>query len=667
MMKSIVMIVLCLLTAGRTEAQIRWGSSFTEKYRSEADSADITFGVRTPPQVAGRKSYPLIVVLNGGPRVPPSKSFPYFQVRPSRGRIWGYRSMSAYDAMQVIAFMKQNYPIDPDRVYLVGSSAGGSGAMHLASCYPDQFAAVLPLIAAGNNYPLRNFFNLPVAFHHDDRDWTSAICNARVQTQRLQESGSPSFLKEYAGAGHGVPGSHEPMMTWLFEQRGNPAPPKIKHDCEAPSLGRSYWLKIDEFLDPHQRATVDAEIIDDTVSVTPTNIAAFSLDLDLIDATTVRIDGTDLPLGKHYRIQDGHWQTSAPPTKPRIRAYEAGSAANLYQGEPLIIVYGTGGDQTGLLRAAAMKLAAYGGPVHSTLRRHFPVVADTELTAELQARCNLILIGRPDDNIITKKLRPRLPITLNDETLAVADRPPLGLQNRILTLLHPNPEHPDRLICVLSPFADDTTAEYFSTHPQLFLPGSDGFDRVSQPDLIVQDIKHRIAHQIQFTKDYAWLKLPGSETPIPPQFSKRENLALVCMELMRNRSNADFALWWGPADKGMWGADFNYLQQYDPDSYTLADYRTQHRVSETMLGSVSGRELKEIHSRWCKNRELLSIPEINVADINDEAQYRLHIPMDLYIKLGQRKKNLDDPSAGPSFTTEELIPGIFSNAGADPP
>jgi dienelactone hydrolase len=141
--------------------------------------------------------------------------------------------------MQVIAFMKRNYPIDPNRIYLVGSSAGGSGAMHLASCFPDEFAAVLPLIAAGNNYPLRNFSNLPVAFHHGDRDWTSSICNARVQTQRMQALGCPTILKEYPGAGHGVPGPHEPLMTWLFEQRRNPAPETVRHDCEAPSLGRS--------------------------------------------------------------------------------------------------------------------------------------------------------------------------------------------------------------------------------------------------------------------------------------------------------------------------------------------------------------------------------------------------------------------------------------------
>lgn len=77
--------------------------------------------------------------------------------------------------------MKQKYPIDPDRISLIGSSAGASGAMHLVSLYPDEFSAMLAMVAGGNDYPIQNFSNLPLAIHHGDVDWTSAICDARVQ------------------------------------------------------------------------------------------------------------------------------------------------------------------------------------------------------------------------------------------------------------------------------------------------------------------------------------------------------------------------------------------------------------------------------------------------------------------------------------------------------
>ena len=51
-------------------------------------------------------------------------------------------------------------------------------------------------------------------------------------------------------------------MAWLFDQKRNPVPRAITHDCETPSLGRSYWIRIREFDDPHKRAFVTAKIND---------------------------------------------------------------------------------------------------------------------------------------------------------------------------------------------------------------------------------------------------------------------------------------------------------------------------------------------------------------------------------------------------------------------
>ena len=60
--------------------------------------------------------------------------------------------------------------------------------------------------------------------------------------------------------------------------------------------------------------------------------------------------------------------------------------------------------------------------------------------------------------------------------LAVADRTPLKLENKVLGMLYPNPNHPNRLVYILAPFTDEADLDHFSKHPQLFLAGSDGFD-----------------------------------------------------------------------------------------------------------------------------------------------------------------------------------------------
>ena len=151
----IAMAVLFVMLPLRGADDIKWGTRFNEYYQCEALGTKVGFQVQLPPKVEDADSYPMIVVLKGGARVAPGEKFPFIQVKPSGGGIWGYRAMSTYDAKKVIAHMKKNYPVDPDRIYLVGFSAGASGAMHLASICPDQFAAVVPMVAMGNNYFLK--------------------------------------------------------------------------------------------------------------------------------------------------------------------------------------------------------------------------------------------------------------------------------------------------------------------------------------------------------------------------------------------------------------------------------------------------------------------------------------------------------------------------------
>ena len=183
--------------------------------------------------------------------------------------------------------------------------------------------------------------------------------------------------------------------------------------------------------------------------------------------------------------------------------------------------------------------------------------------------------------------------------------------------------------------------------------------RISQADMVVQSLDHQIGRQMQFGKDWKWVTLQGADNPIPARFSDRTELALTHMKIMRKNSGVDFAFWWGPADKGMWGTDFNFLKRYHPNFYTQADFRTQHHLIETLTGGISGMEIKEIWQRWGQNQQLLTNPEIQIDTLADKKQYRVNIPMDLYIKLGQRKKNLNDPKPGPAISPEEVMAEIF--------
>jgi hypothetical protein len=108
----------------------------------------------------------------------------------------------------------------------------------------------------------------------------------------------------------------------------------------------------------------------------------------------------------------------------RKRKYEVGGAANLYQGDPLLIVYGTVDAKLGpQLRVAAEDLAKCGGPLFASMRHTaIPIVADIELTPAQEASHNLILLGRPEENLVSARILEKLPIEIESGKLIVGSR-----------------------------------------------------------------------------------------------------------------------------------------------------------------------------------------------------------------------------------------------------
>jgi dienelactone hydrolase len=67
-------------------------------------------------------------------------------VAPTNRRPYGFNweEWGRLDAIEVLELAKKRYRIDEDRVYLTGHSMGGHGTWHLATLFPDRFAAAGP-------------------------------------------------------------------------------------------------------------------------------------------------------------------------------------------------------------------------------------------------------------------------------------------------------------------------------------------------------------------------------------------------------------------------------------------------------------------------------------------------------------------------------------------
>lgn len=73
-----------------SQEKLKWGVTFKESYQDIVTGKAVSFSVKTPPKSENSANkLPLIVGLNGGPKVAPSAEFPFIEVRPSGGGIWG--------------------------------------------------------------------------------------------------------------------------------------------------------------------------------------------------------------------------------------------------------------------------------------------------------------------------------------------------------------------------------------------------------------------------------------------------------------------------------------------------------------------------------------------------------------------------------------------------
>jgi len=118
--------------------------------------------------------------------------------RPRQGEL------SEKDALNVLDLVTGEYPVDPDRIYLFGHSAGGAGAWYLGEKYAGKWAAIAasaaPTRPAG--FPFDRLQGMPILVCHGDRDDEVPVANSRNMVKAARDAGlDPQYL-EVPGATH---------------------------------------------------------------------------------------------------------------------------------------------------------------------------------------------------------------------------------------------------------------------------------------------------------------------------------------------------------------------------------------------------------------------------------------------------------------------------------
>lgn len=98
----------------------------------------------------------------------------------------------------------KKYKIDPNRVYLTGTSMGGNGTWYMVARHPEYFAAVAPM-AASPRIPdswNKRFISMPIWAFHGDQDTICPLENDEAMINALRAQGATPRFTILPGKGH---------------------------------------------------------------------------------------------------------------------------------------------------------------------------------------------------------------------------------------------------------------------------------------------------------------------------------------------------------------------------------------------------------------------------------------------------------------------------------
>jgi len=451
--------------------------------RSSTDGSVQPYAVRLPKGFSKEQKYPLVIQLHGlnfnevlsgsrtryqgmgGPQwIEADLPIIYAQCfgRPSTF----YRGMGEVDVLEVIDEVKRRFPVNADRVYLMGHSMGGSGSYETGLHYPDLFGGIMPLDAAMGmqvaqmrpSQPPPDWMKPQVTIHTAENLFANARnvdvffknAGAGIQgkstayTDGIVEQGGFSTAESFPRMPHNFgdqyPYSH--FVTELIQHPIQRKPAQVKLFTNTLRYNHAYWVTIDRLTRHNADATVEASLDDNQfIRVSTTNI----------DALTLRMD--DSPAAKSGPlVVDG---TAIPPTLANgvVHLYKTGQAWSVgeWKSEGLakrhglqgpmddafntsfMAVYGEGDRDLAIAELDAVRNPAGVLDIHGD----FPMKAAAKVTPADVASKSLILFGTPETNPVLKRIAPSLPAPLmQDEDGARS------------VFIYPNPENPERYVIV---------------------------------------------------------------------------------------------------------------------------------------------------------------------------------------------------------------------------
>lgn len=141
--------------------------------------------------------------------------------------------------------------VNPDRVYIMGYSAGGDGVYQLAPRMADSLAAAAMMAGHPNDASPLGLRNVPFALQVGGKDaaykrnevaaeWGKKLDDLR----KADPDGYEHFVKIHEGKGHWMNLEDKVALPWMAKFSRNPIPTRVVWKQAGTTHDRFYWLAV---------------------------------------------------------------------------------------------------------------------------------------------------------------------------------------------------------------------------------------------------------------------------------------------------------------------------------------------------------------------------------------------------------------------------------------
>jgi len=477
--------------------------SFMCGYLSEIDGTVQPFRIALPEGYSVSRKWPVMFRLHG------QGMFRRFQGRASRtdGMItvaphgrggMDYKFVGEIDVIAVLEQVKRLFSVDEDRIYLAGHSMGGTGAWHIATRFPEHFAAIFPVCG-----------NTDIRVWEQQWGWRtpSGSPQAWVRDFLRDDTGSVVYAENLLNT-HilTVQGEDDPVVNRLHTERMISMLQKAGHDSvvffSLPYVMHRIGIDFGKALMPYTRKARPAYIRYRTAWLkypgpwwvkirgmgNRMRFASIEAKADprrgRLAVSTENVNAVELIPGK------------SPVDGPLKNVVLDGSSVSFETGIPLVFekITGTGWRQAGYskgetVRFPPRKTASIEGPAEHAFMSRFYIVCptretscteaarnaanrlcvlwkyrfgeeplvldDSEITEKEVSSGNLILFGSPEENTVTAKVIDKLPVCIKAGGIEFGGKRFEG-NNCGIKLCYPNPLNPARYVVLVAGTAPES-------------------------------------------------------------------------------------------------------------------------------------------------------------------------------------------------------------------